>query len=68
MRVFETNYVTTRWPKKHFLLGIVFFSGDNPPIVKEFVSLGLARPDKNPKPSRLVPRSDINDFVIGYES
>ena len=28
MRVFKTHFQTTKWPKKMFLLGIVFFGAD----------------------------------------
>ena len=41
MRVFETHFLTTRWPKKLFLIGIVFFGGDDPPIAKKLLSTVL---------------------------
>jgi hypothetical protein len=43
MRVFETHFLTTKWPKKNFLLGIVFFGGDYPPIANKCLSTVLVQ-------------------------
>ena len=38
MGVLKSPFLTTRWPKKNFVPGIVFFLVNNPREVKEFVS------------------------------
>jgi hypothetical protein len=42
LRVFETHFLTTRWPKNFFLLGIVFFGGDYAPIANKCLSTVLS--------------------------
>ena len=62
MRVFETHFLTTRWPKKNFLLGIVFFGGDYPPIANKCLSTVLV--ESVGFPQRTLPISHSKVFTL----